>query len=452
VGLFSVLQIARDGVSAQSAALTTTSSNVANVATPGYARRTALLETGPNGSVRFARAERTFDRFSYAHVVDEQGKYGAANARSTMLAEIEGTIAPPYASIGDDATALVRAFNALSAFPIDPSLRADTIARAENLANKIAGTQASLGATSEYLLGRTRDTLTGVNARLKQIADLNQQIATAVGAGGDASALRDQRDIAVREVGEQIGARTIEDKSGRLTLFAAGAVLVEGDHASPLSMDLDPNNGNMRFYVQGAARTEITSRVTSGTIGGLREVRDTDLAKLQSDVDSYAYDVANAFNAVHTQGYGLDGTGGRPLFAIPVTKVGAAAAMAVDPAIVGHPERIGASGSAADVPGGNAIALQLGALADKQSIGGATLADRFAALATDIGFRKQTADAETELRTDTLAVAESLSNSADGVSLDEEMVNLSQYQRAFEASTRVLRTVDELLRGLLENL
>jgi flagellar hook-associated protein 1 len=452
MGLFGLLSVARDGMTAQSAALATTGANVANVATPGYARRTAILEsaTDGNGGVRYTRTERSFDRFAYAHVVGEQSKYGAADARSSALTEIETTLAPPSNSIGDQATSLIRSFNALAGFATDPSLREDVIARADNLATTLQNTRASLEATSANILGRAGDTVNDLNAQLGRIADLNRQIAAATGVGGDSAGLRDQRDLAVRDVGDRIGARAIEDKTGRVTLFAAGAVLVEGDSAKELSMDLD-TNGGMRFFVTGAAKTEITSRIDGGTLGGLREARDVDLKKAIADVDAYAFDVANAFNTVHATGFGSDGGTGRALFTISATQAGAAATLTVNAALVGHPERVGAADSAGSLPGGNAIALKLANLADTQVFGGKTLADRFASIVTDVGFRKNNADAELELRTDTLAVAESLSDSANGVSLDEEMVNLSQYQRAFEASSRILRAADELLQTLMES-
>ncbi len=452
MGLFGVLGIARDGILAQTAALTTTSSNVANVATPGYAKRTALLETASSGGgVRFARVERSFDRFSFAHVVMEQAKLGAASSRSSALADIESRLVPPSGSIGDAATAMAKAFTALAGFPTDPSLRADVLARAQNLAEKLSSTQASLGAKSDELLGQARDVVTDLNTKLAHIADLNRQIATAVGTGGDASALRDQRDVAIQAVGERIGVRAIEDQTGRVTLFAAGTALVEGDRAAALSIDLDPQAGSMRFHVTGAVQTEITSRVSEGTLGGLREARDVDLAKLRGDVDAFAFDVANAFNAVHATGFGLDGATGRPLFTPPASKDGAAASMALNPDLVGRPDRVAAAGSAGDLPGGNATVLTLGGLAQTPAFGGATLVDRFAAIATDVGFRKASADGDAELRTNTLAVAQSLSDGASGVSIDEEMVDLTRYQRAFEASSRVLRIADELLDGLLKS-
>ena len=51
----------------------------------------------------------------------------------------------------------------------------------------------------------------------------------------------------------------------------------------------------------------------------------------------------------------------------------------------------------------------------------------------------------------TVTQADNLHASAAGVSLDEEMVNLSRFQRAFDASTRVLRVADELLDTLIKS-
>ena len=450
MGLFSLLGTARDGILAQSAALTTTGQNIANVSTPGYVRRRAVLESTFAGGVRVAMNQRTFDRFAFGHLVGQQSKLAAAQARSYALTEIETTLAPPNGSIGDSAMALVQSFNALAAFPVDPSLRADAIAKTQNLATTIAGTAKALETTGENLLGRARDVVSEVNASLSQIADLNTQIATALGAGGDPSGLRDQRDLAIRQVGERLGAQAIEGPDGRVTLFAAGSVLVEGNSFSPLSMDLAPN-GAMRFFVSGATKNDVTSRIDTGMLGGLREARDVDLAKMRDKVDAYAFDSANAFNAVHSTGYGTDGVTGRNLFVPPATQKGAAALMAIDPSLVDHPERIGAAASTAELPGGNGVALKLGELGTAAAFGGSTLADRFADIAMDIGLRKSAASAESQLRTDTLAVAEQLEGSSNGVSLDEEMVDLAQYQRAFEASAKVLRTVDELLKTLMES-
>lgn len=450
MSLFSLLGTARDGMAAQSAALSTTSANVANVSTPGYTRRVAVLETtAVDGGVRYASTARTFDRFAYANVIDQQAKLSAAASRAGALSEVENAIAPTDNNIGDQAVNFIASWNTLAGSPEDPSLRADVLDKADQLASTINQTQTQLSSTSETLLGQAGDTVKQLNSDLAHIADLNQQIATAQGTGAETNGLRDQRDAAIRAVGSAIGAKAIEGNDGRVTLYAAGAVLVEGDHSSTLSMTLDATTGAMRFFAQGAAKNEITTGVTTGTLGGVREARDVDLAATQKNLDQYAFDVANTFNAIHASGYGSDGNTGRALFTITATATGAAKAMAVDPAMAGHPERVATAGSLGELPGGNTAALKFANLADSASFGGQTLADRFAGLATDIGFRKVGADNEQTLRTDTLASAESANDSASGVSLDDEMVNLTAYQRAFEASSKVMQTANALFDSLM---
>jgi flagellar hook-associated protein 1 len=50
------------------------------------------------------------------------------------------------------------------------------------------------------------------------------------------------------------------------------------------------------------------------------------------------------------------------------------------------------------------------------------------------------------------AQIQTVRDSISGVSLDEEMVNLTKYQRAFEAASRVLTTADRLLEELINTL
>jgi flagellar hook-associated protein 1 FlgK len=235
-----------------------------------------------------------------------------------------------------------------------------------------------------------------------------------------------------------------------VTLFAGGAVLYEGGRTSKIDVALD-GNGAMSISVhRGGQVTDVTKTLQGGTLAGLREARDVDLASVQEQVHAYAYDVANMFNGIHAQGFGLDGTNGRPLFTPPADKASAAHSMSVDASIAGQPRLVGAAGSASDVPGGNDIARLLAGAGDTALAGGGTISERFAALASRVGVVKTAAESEERMREDTVAAATSLRESASGVSTDEEMIRLQQFQRSFEAATRVLRTVDELFDTLFQ--
>ena len=53
------------------------------------------------------------------------------------------------------------------------------------------------------------------------------------------------------------------------------------------------------------------------------------------------------------------------------------------------------------------------------------------------------------LRDSVAAQVASMRESVSGVSLEEEMIALTKYQRAYEASAKVISTVDQLLQELM---
>ena len=116
-----------------------------------------------------------------------------------------------------------------------------------------------------------------------------------------------------------------------------------------------------------------------------------------------------------------------------------AATIAVDPAIVAAPGKI----AAAKAPGeyGDAtVALAIGDLRGDNSIDVA-----YRQLVTTIGADSQ--EAQRSLANATL-LADALSSRRDsisGVSLDEEMTNLMKFQRGFQASSRALNAMDEMI-------
>jgi flagellar hook-associated protein 1 FlgK len=200
------------------------------------------------------------------------------------------------------------------------------------------------------------------------------------------------------------------------------------------------------------ASSTLTSRVDSGSLGGIRQARDTDVVALQTDLDQLAFDVRNSVNATHAAGFGLDGGTGRNLFAPPAGVTGAAAGFQLDPAMVGQPDRIAVAGSAAELPGGNSNALALAAIGSQSLAGLGDPAARMGAIAGKLGIFQTSAQGNVELRANTLSMAETSRQQASGVSIEEEMADLTRYQRAFEASMRVLKVADELLQGLVRDL
>lgn len=448
--LFGLLAVARDGIMAQTAALDVTGQNVAGANTPGYVRRTPVLESVTGGGVVMSGAVRSFDRFTYAQLIDQSGRLSSATARATAISDVEALVTPGADHIGDRADALFNAFRELTVHPSDSAVRSAVLSSAQWLASGFSETANGLDAFRGELATRATDVAAEVNQRLNGIATLDKGIIESRGRGEDASDLIDRRDQMVREVADRVGARVVESPNGGITLFGGGTVLYEGGRAAQLDISLD-TDGLLKVQANRNGNViDITSGIQTGTLAGVKQSRDVDIAGLQTSLDAYAKDIADTINAIHVTGVALDGSTGRNLFTPSATVKGAAHAMALDPAMDGHPELLGTASNSTNLPGGNDIAVKLADLARNPINGGSTASERYAAIASGVGQLRTTTESEEAMRQDTVATATALRESASGVSTDEEMIHLQQYQRAFEASTRVLSTINSLFDSVMD--
>lgn len=455
--LFNVLGIARDALMVQQAGIDVTGQNIANATTTGYVRRDAVVETrgitAANGGAVVTGTTRQMDTFAWSRLVDEEGRRGEASARADALSTIESLIGSSTSNLGARIDDLFASFQTLAATPSDTSARSAVLTKAQSLVEAFGALSGGLSNAQAELAKQAAARAAAINASLGEVATLNGRISQAQSLGQDANDLRDRRDVLVRQLGKTVGARAIEDDKGEVTLFGAGIALVTGTQASSLDVTATSTGSlAVRATRPGGSVVDVTASVTDGELGGIVRARNVDAPAAASAVDDLAMEIASSVNAVHASGFGLDGVGGRNLFDVQATAPGAAYALRLSTDVAGHPERIAAAANAGDVPGGSDIAVALAALATGSLPSGGTPSDGWAKIASDLGTRLASAKSESALRNDTVSQAETLHASASGVSLDEENVKLTQYQRAFEASTRVLQTVDQLLDGLMKSL
>ncbi|MGA3124358.1 MAG: flagellar hook-associated protein FlgK [Polyangiaceae bacterium] len=454
--LFGLLNIASDGLAAQTAALDATSQNVSNANTPGYSEVTANLETTATGdtfagSVQVTGVTRSYNALTQTNMLTQQGLGGAADARDQAVAALQNVVAPTSGTIGDSVNSFFASLTALESAPSDTATRAAVLQNATSLAQNISSTAAGLSTQSSALVTQAQGVATTLNGQLSQIAQLNGSIAQASAEGSDPSDMEDQRDGLVSQVSTEIGAQVIQGSSGSYTLLSSGTALVTGDQASSVSVGLD-GSGNIQVLSQqpGGGSVDITANTTQGSLGGIVEAHNNDIPSVSSQLDQFAYNLATTVNAVQSKGYGLDGGTGRDLFTPPTTVAGAAAAFAVDPAVAGQPSYIAASSTAAGLPGGNDGAVALSQLSTQPLAGGAPPAQTFAAIASNVGDMASAADTESQTRDQMVLQAQNLNSSVSGVSLDQEMTNMTQFQNAYEASTKVIQTAQTLFTDLMD--
>jgi len=454
--LSAALNVAKNSLMAASGGTSVAGENITGANTPGYVRRAVQLENNPlgggqPGGVRWVGTARAFDVFAFSNLVGETSAFGAAQARAEALTTIEGALAPaPDATIGDAFNDFFAAFDQLGQTPDDPTARAEVMQSSEEIRARFNAASTGLMAVRGEIFSDAQAQASEVNERLTKIAQLNGKIASQPGETSGKAELMDQRDELVRQVSERIEVDVLQDDKGRVTLLSSGTALLEGTRASSVVISLDPNQ-NMTIGVQrGATIADITGRLTGGTLAGLREARDLDVVALHAGLDQLAFDFADAVNQAHQTGLDLNGAPGAAFFTdsggSPLGSAnGAAAAIDINPALLADSARIAAASAAAPPPGGNATALAISAIQTQNLASGRTPGEAFGDLAGDVGRRINGAQTEQSLRESTVDFAIAEQQKSSGVSLEEELLELSKFQRAFEASTKVLQTINEML-------
>ncbi len=455
MGIQNLLGLAQSGLLAYSYAIDLTGQNVTNANTPDYARRSALLAGRPHGGVDVLGTQRAVDRFAEARYFSTAGFAAGANARSAHLADVEALMNDVGGTgLSDSIGAMFGSFQRLSQNPGDPVVRAEVLSRADAFATRVRGVAAGIATKRADLLEQARGIASEITGLAHDIAGLNAQIATTEGSGGDASSLRDRRDHLVASLSERVDTQVITDGNGKLVVRGGGTTLVEGDIAATLTVQASPT-GAMQILASadGSPPGDITSTVGGGTLGAAKTVREDDLVKLAASLDALATDIASAINTQHQAGYGLDGVGRRDLFSF-TPGAGAAWSLALDANMAGRPERVAAASAPTALAGDGGNAQLLSALSSAKIAGGGsrTALESYSDVVYSVGAMARDASSEADLRTSLFAQAKAMKESTSGVNMDEEMISLTKYQRAYEASSKLLRTADDLLAGLMRDL
>ncbi len=455
--LTGLLNTARDALSAQSYGLSLTGQNIANASTPMYSRREVVLQTrmGGNAGVEVQGTRQIIDRYADTRLLAANGLDNAASERNALLGTVEAVFNDFSGSgLSDSLSALYGSFETLSARPNDPIVRSHVLSSAEDFSASVREIGGRLAGIRSNLLTQAQDVTEQVNGIAKELASLNQQIVLVDGTQGDASSLIDKRSQQLVSLSELIDVRPVYASDGTLMVQASGTTLVEGTNARTLGIELG-TDGSMRLIARdrpGGATSDITAHLSGGQLAALREVRDDDVASIQASFDNLVFDVGSSVNASHIAGFGLDGGTGRLLFALPATAENAALSLQVSSDVLGRPERIAASADTATLPSGAENARAMAELATRPLTASSTRTpeETYAEFIGDVGLRKATASHDVVFRQAIREQAESFRSSVSGVSLDEEMIALTRYQTAYQAASKLLSTVNQLLNELIQ--
>ena len=443
-GLFGSLNVALQSLLTQQAALRVTTDNIGNINTPFYARRRPVVsEQAPvyesgiivGRGAQLTSVESIRDRVLELRIGSEQQQQSATEAFIQSMGTVETLFGAGTDSLGSKVQSFFNSLNQLSTSPTDGSLRQGVLTAAGDLARTFNQISQNLQNQRSQMNQSVTQAADEINRLTNAIAAVNQQVAGRVALGQDPGALEDQRTQLISQLSSKIDVFVTDTPEGLTLTTVHGEPLVVAGKAYALDTSLCSNS--VHVVANGV---DLTSDLHGGELGGLLQARDQEIASLADTLDAFAYQFANAVNTVHRQGFDLSGNAGTDLFTIGTSQPGAASAIGL---AINDPGKLAASADTAS--GGNATLLALAALQNSQIIDGQTPAEAYSQLVFRTGSSIANAKADRQAGEAVLAQLNDLRGAISGVSLDEESANLIRFQQAYEASARVIQTINEML-------
>lgn len=490
---FETLGIGASGLFAAQRAAEVSAQNVANASNPAYTRERVSLTAAPpvpgspgmrGSGVQVVSIDRLRDTLADVSYREQAAASGAADARAGLLSRAQGVLGPTGASVSDNLDAFWSSWSDLSLNPGDSAARTAVLSAGQQLTDSLNGAAGSLAQIGADAVRQAQDAVAQVNGLTAQVAALNKQVTEAKATGQNPNDLLDQRDQALDQLAQLTGARIQQSTSNadQVDVVLGGIALVSGTVATTLSAGTV--GGQLGFAVGGSLGTGRPVAL-GGTLGGLQRVVNVDLPGFSAHLDALAQGLADTVNRLHEQGYAAPlpvtdpATGTTTTTAPPGGAFFAAAgggtsvtAASIRVAVTSAAD-VAASATQAGSPndGDNALALadagKVSAyLSDPTSgltptlppagqaapDGGPTVTDAVLGLVGRLGqAAAAAASAQTSAGT-ARDTAQKLRTDADGVSPDEEMVDLAKYQHAYEAAARVITVADSMLNTLINGM
>jgi flagellar hook-associated protein 1 FlgK len=441
------------GLDAQRIGLELTGQNIANVNTPGYARRVVDFASVPGQDSRSAgggvsvegiRAIR--DSFLERRVQQEVPAEGRAAALAELLQVVQTGIGTAGASLDARLSEVFGSFSRLADAPASAVARADVLNATDELAQSFHDISSRLVDSQRSAEGRVRSTVEEINSLAQQLSALNRSLSSA-GADGKLS-VQDKQAVVIRELSTLVDIDVLERPEGGLDVtIGNGRALVIAGEAYAVEAVAGPPNGLSAIESGGRV---ITNEINGGRLAGAIEARDVQIPDYISRLDTIAFEVAGQVNALHRTGFDQQGNTNQDFFTPLGAVAGAARLIAVDPAVAADGRLIAAAG--VNQAGDNAVAKSLASLRDALVLDGntATLVEGWSNLAYRVGRDTRAAIDGQKAQADIVKQIDALRDSVSGVSLDEEAVNMIKFQRAFEANARYFSAVDQTLNVLFQ--
>lgn len=507
-GLFGTLGTATSGITANQVALQTTAHNIANTNTDGYSRQRVHMTTKPpyviagtgtiGTGVNVTGVERVVDDFVRSQIREANSKYTYNTQKSDTLGQLEDILHEP----SDDGVikslnTLTDSWQKLAENPELGTSKTLVVENANSFADSIHQMATQINQLHKDSISNLQKSVLDFNEKIDQLADINKKVFTLTSRGETPNDLLDQRDTLLKDISGLVNINTEFDEYGRTTLSVDGQTILDFKNETHNTLSVvvgtdangnalvsdrgDSSKSNVALGRQAEVGTVMLTKkddagntayseikTSEGDMGGYQESAK-EILEHMDELNDFIAKIGKATNMVMTGGQNkLDGfftLGNDPSRYALDFKVNDA--IAKDPSKIPAGKALDGKGSAGD--GSRALAVSWAmktkfktpvrdadldtyneaTMKFNESQDGQTFAETFNNIVTKNGISKQKADNMAAAQKVVLNNLENKNESMSGVNINEEMADVIRFQQGFQANTRVLSVIAEMLDTLV---
>lgn len=465
--------------------------NISNTSQTDASRKIANIATTPSGGVRVVSVSRASDDGLLEGLLGARSNAASANSISSALASLAQPISDTQNAQAP--TNLLATFASslqlYSTSPQDTAVANAAVQSAKNLATGLNSASQAVDAVRQSADTSTANAVTNLNGILSQFKALNDQIVKGTGQGQDVSDQQDQRDGLLKQISDIIGVRaTVRSNSDMMLQTDSGVMLFD---TTPRTVTFQPTpsitQGQLSnsVYVDGVPVTSQSGGmpVTSGSIAGYAQVENVIAPAYGRQLDQMARGLIAAFAE-------SDQSATPTLPTIPglFTAANLTSVPAVNAAPDGLAGAIVVNSNVDPDKGGNANLLRDGGIGAPgnsaylyNTTGGSGFSDRLQSLLTTLATpqafdpstnlnsnttvsnymaqsaswlqsRNQSATSDAQYKTIVVNQASTSLSNATGVNIDQEVTNMLNIERSYQASAKVLSVVNQMLTNLMQTI
>ena len=226
-----LMSIGKSAMYASYAALQTTGNNIANANTAGYSHQEVQLADAPGQftgagffgkGVNVKTVTRAYDEYLTHNAVATGSTAAGDAARLDKLTQLESLFPIGSAGVGYAAGGFLNSFADLASNAADGATRQVVLSDAKELAQRFAAVGDRISALQAGVSQDVSASVASVNTLARQIAAMNQSIASTRGSGQTPNQLLDQRDHLISQISKLVNVTTLGADDGSIGLFIGG--------------------------------------------------------------------------------------------------------------------------------------------------------------------------------------------------------------------------------------